>query len=259
MSDTYGRFIWYELATPDAEAAKAFYGTVVGWTSQDMASPEMTYTRLEADGVGVGGIMPLTADMRAAGAPVAWTGYVAVDDADATCAQVRKLGGAVHRPPGDIPGVGRFAIVADPAGAAFAVMAPAPMDAPPPAPAAGSPGTCGWRELAGGEPAQSIAFYGGLFGWRKDDVFNMGPMGDYLLFANADGQVGGMMKRPSQLPAPCWTYYFQVGDIDAGAARVAQAGGRVLNGPHEVPSGDWVLQAADPQGAMFALIGHKAA
>jgi predicted enzyme related to lactoylglutathione lyase len=258
MSDTHGRFIWYELTTPDAQASKAFYGAVVGWTPNDMVSPAFTYTRLETHGVAVGGIMPLNPEMLAAGATVAWTGYVAVDDADAACEKIRKLGGAVHRPPGDIPGVGRFAIVGDPGGAVFAIMTPAPAEAPPPAPPRGTSGTYGWRELAGGDPAEAIAFYGELFGWRKDDVVDMGPMGDYLLFSNQDGQVGGMMKKPDHVPAPGWLYYAHVDAIDAGAERVRQAGGQVQSGPHDVPGGDWVLQGLDPQGARFALIGPKA-
>ena len=66
-----------------------------------------------------------------------------------------------------------------------------------------------------------------------------------------------MMTRPDNIPVPLWLYYFQVGGIEAAAERVKAGGGQVLNGPMEVPSGVWIIQALDPQGAMFALIGDK--
>ena len=57
-----------------------------------------------------------------------------------------------------------------------------------------------------------------------------------------------------QSPTPFWLYYFNVPDINAAASRVTQSGGKVLNGPHQVPGGQWILQCNDPQGAMFALV-----
>jgi predicted enzyme related to lactoylglutathione lyase len=87
---------------------------------------------------------------------------------------------------------------------------------------------------------------------------DMGPMGSYRLFSNQEGQMGGMMTKPANIPVPAWLYYFQVDDIDAAAGRVKAAGGQVLNGPMEVPGGSWIVQSQDPQGAMFALVGAKA-
>lgn len=257
MSD-HGRFIWYELMTPDIEGAKAFYGDVVGWTATEMPGGDMPYWVLEADGRGVGGAMALGDEHEAAGVPPNWTGYVAVDDADASAAKATSLGGSVMRPPQDIPGVGRFAIVADPSGAIIAVMKPTPPEGGRPEALKDALGHTGWHELYGGATEASFAFYQALFGWTKDEPFDMGPMGVYQLFGNQDGRVGGMMKKPDNISAACWFYYFRVGDIDAAAGRVKAGGGQVLNGPMEVPGGDWVLQGRDPQGAMFCLLGKKA-
>jgi len=256
MSD-HGRFIWYELMTPDIPAARGFYADVVGWTASQMPGGGMEYWVLEADGVGVGGIMLLGDEQKAQGVPPNWTAYVAVDDCDAAVAKVTSLGGSVVRPAADIPGVGRFAIVADPFGAVLAIMKPTPPEGSRPDAPPGALGHAGWRELYSGPTDTAFAFYEALFGWRKDGAHDMGPMGTYQLFANQDGQVGGMMVKPEQVPAACWLYYFRIGDIDAAAARVTAGGGQVLNGPMEVPSGDWVLQAMDPQGAMFCLQGRK--
>jgi predicted enzyme related to lactoylglutathione lyase len=256
MSDTHGRFIWYELMTPDVARAKAFYGKLVGWNAQEMPSPGgggPPYTVVDVDGAGVGGMMPMMPDVPAPN----WTGYVAVDDVDASASRVAGLGGSVMHAPTDIPGIGRFAIIGDTAGAAIAIMTPVPPEGGRQPPPAGAKGTIGWHELYGADPAQGFDFYGQLFGWRKQDAHDMGPMGVYQLFGNQDGRIGGMMKRPDNIPAPCWLYYVQAGDIGAAAGLVKAGGGQVVNGPMEVPGGDWVLQAFDPQGAMFALVGVK--
>lgn len=257
MSD-HGRFIWYELMTPDTAGAKAFYVQLLGWDLEEMTGGDMAYT-LAGPGGGVAGIMELPADLKAAGVPPNWTGYVDVDEVDAAVEKARQLGGSVQAPPMDIPNIGRFAVIADPGGAVISIMTPAPMDTTPSMPTPGSPGTAGWRELYAADLESAFAFYSQLFGWRKDEDVDMGPMGVYRLFANQDGQVGGMMTKPAEVPVPAWLYYFVVDDIDAGAARVKAGGGQVLNGPMEVPGGDWIVQAADPQGAMFALMGKKAA
>lgn len=259
MSDFHGRFIWYELMTPDTAGAKSFYGKVVGWTSQDMPMEEGTYSVLQADGAGVGGMMMLSEEHKSAGVPPNWTGYVAVDDVDAAADKVKQLGGSVMRPPQDIPNIGRFAIVADPAGAVLAIMTPIPTDPPRPEAAAGTLGHASWHELYGAAPEAGFSFYADMFGWTKGDAMDMGPMGTYQLFNNRYGQAGGMMKRPDNVPVAAWLYYFQVGDIEAAAARVTGGGGQVMNGPMEVPGGDWIIQGRDPQSAMFALVGSKAA
>ena len=80
-------------------------------------------------------------------------------------------------------------------------------------------------------------------------------MGQYQLFNRGSRMIGGMMNKPpdmAQIP-PNWAIYFRVPDINAAAARVSANGGTVINGPMEVPGGDWVLNALDPQGASFSL------
>lgn len=258
MSD-HGRFIWYELITPDMAGAKRFYGDLVGWTAQDL--PPMgeaePYAIFSAGGNGVAGMMNLGAPMKAEGMPPNWTGYICVDDCDAAAAKVKALGGSVKREPLDIPGIGRFAIVADPAGAVFAIMKPIPPEGGRPEVPPGTLGHTSWHELFGGSPEASLAFYGEMFGWTAGEAFDMGPMGTYQLFSNQDGSVGGLMKKPDQAPAPYWNYYFKVGDIEAAAERAKAGGAQILMGPMEVPGGDWVFQGVDPQGALFSVQGHK--
>jgi len=129
------------------------------------------------------------------------------------------------------------------------------VDCTPPAAGSTAPGHVGWRELHAGNRETAFAFYAGLFGWTPKEAIDLGPMGTYQLFATGDGPAtGGLMTKPPQMPGPpAWLYYVTVSEIDAAAARIAQAGGQVLNGPHQVPGGAWILQGLDPQGAVFAL------
>ena len=254
MSNDHGRFIWYELLTPDLDAAKRFYADVVGWTFQTLPMPGGAYTIIEANGVGLGGAAPLSDEHKAAGVPPNWTAYVYVDDCDAAADKARSLGGSVMRPPSDIPGIGRFAIIADPHGAVTAIMKPIPpSDARPTIPR-GTLGHANWHELYAGDAEADFAFYKALFGWTEVGAHDMGPMGVYHLFGNADGEVGGIMTKPDQIPVACWSCYFEVDDADAAAERIKRAGGTVNMGPMDVPGGSRVLQGVDPQGANFAVL-----
>ena len=256
MSDPQGKFCWYELMTTDVAAASRFYETVVGWSIQDSGLAGMSYSVLSVQGAGVGGLMALPET----GVRPGWLGYVWVADVDAAAEQVKTAGGAIHKSGTDIPGVGRFSVVADPQGAIFYLFKDAGGERPP-MPAPWTPGLIGWHELHAGERESAFAFYAGQFGWTKGEAFEMGgPVGVYQLFATGpEGAVGGMMNKMDAVPMPFWLYYFCVENIDAAAARVTGAGGQVLNGPHEVPGGSWIVQGMDPQGAMFALVGPKVA
>jgi uncharacterized protein len=256
MPQSPNNFIWYDLMTTDAKAAEAFYSKVCGWRTQDSGLTDRSYTILSVIEIPVGGLMPIPAEAAANGARPAWNGYVGVDDVDGFAERVTQAGGSVHRGPEDIPGVGRFAVVGDPFGASF-VLFKGSTDAQPQPPAPGTPGHVGWHELYTGDLEQAFAFYSGLFGWSKSEAVDMGPMGIYQTFATDAVQVGGMMKKPETVPASAWLYYVNVEDITAAADRVKQSGGQIVNGPHQVPGGSWIVQGCDPQGAMFALVGPQ--
>ena len=114
MPNSRNNFVWHDLMTTDTKAAEAFYSKVVGWRAQDAGMPDRSYIILHANEIPIGGLMPVPPETAAAGATPFWNGYVAVDDVDAFAKRVTQAGGAVHRGPEDIPGVGRFAVVADP-------------------------------------------------------------------------------------------------------------------------------------------------
>ena len=259
MSDLHGKFVWYELMTTDTTAAAEFYTSVIDWTTEDMSGGGMDYTVFNVVGAGrgVAGMMPIPDELKASGMPPNWTGYVAVDDVDAMAQAFVDNGGSVRRPPSDIPGVGRFSVVADPQGAVLIVFKPVPMDNPPPEPTM-TPGFAGWNELNAADGPSAFEFYSKVFGWTSFDKMDMGPMGTYQIFAQNGQMHGGMMTKTDDVPVPCWGYYFIVGDIDAAVDKVKAGGGSVINGPMEVPDA-WIIQCLDPQGAMFALTGPRMA
>src|SRR3954447_20463164 len=152
--------------TTNTGAAKAFYGAVVGWGTQDVPMPGMTYTLFTVGETHVSGLMDLPEDARNRGAPPSWVGYVAVDDVDATAEHAKRLGGAVHVPPRDIPNVGRFSIIADPQGATLGLLFRASNPGQDHPPELGSAGRAGWDELLATNRETAFACYGELFVYR---------------------------------------------------------------------------------------------
>lgn len=118
-----GRPSWFELMSNDRAKALPFYAAVFGWTTSDMdMGPMGTYTLFHNGGPNpVGGCMQIGAECG--GMPSCWTLYFTVADCDAAAAKAQKLGGKLCHGPMDVPGVGRFAFLSDPAGAMFAVIA----------------------------------------------------------------------------------------------------------------------------------------
>ena len=241
-------FIWHDLVTSDVAAAKKFYGDVMGWTFE-LQPPNYTITL--AGGAGMGGIMDIPADMK--GMPPMWTGYVFTPDVDATCKEVVNLGGKIYRPAWDVPNVGRMSVIGDPAGAALMVMQPFSAE-PQKSPAPGTVGTVGWNELYTSDLSVAWDFYSKLFRWTKGTPHDMGPMGIYQLFQIDGKDAGGVMKKMDSMPMSMWGYYFNVEGMDNAVARVKKAGGKIVNGPMEVPGGQWTVNAQDPQGAFFSLV-----
>jgi predicted enzyme related to lactoylglutathione lyase len=266
MTNQHGDFIWYELLTSDADAAGAFYGKVVGWTSTSAGQPGMDYRFFSSgdgsdDKDGVGGYMAITPEMAAGGARPAWVGYICVDDVDQTITKLTAAGGSVMMPASDIAGVGRMAMVADPQGAPFYVMKGASEGGESHSFAALDPkvGHCAWNELSSADPEVAKSFYGKLFGWVKDGDMDMGPLGKYEFLKVNDGRfaLGAVMPKMPEMPVSMWTFSFRVADIDKAVETIKDCGGQLLQEPMEIPGGDFSLTAMDPQGAALGLVGPK--
>jgi predicted enzyme related to lactoylglutathione lyase len=84
----------------------------------------------------------------------------------------------------------------------------------------------------------------------------MGEMGEYR-FLDHHGQRIGALCGTMPGRQPSWRYYVRVPSIAAAKATIERQGGTVAMGPHEIPTGDWIIIGADPQGAEFALVGGE--
>lgn len=256
-------FIWYELMTSDADAAAAFYGSVVGWSfsGRDPAAP-MDYRQItRSDGGGQGGVLQLSAAMQAEGARPAWVPYLHAGNFDLALAAILADGGMQFSPRMDIA-EGSFAMVADPFGTPFYLMQPNPPEGQPDAvsdvfsPA--KPQHVRWNELHAPDPAGAKAFYTKHFGFTFTESMPMGDLGDYCFFDQGAIRPGAIMQRQDPAQPPLWTLYFGVPDIHAAAAAITAGGGTILFGPHIIPGGEYNIIARDPQGAQFGLVGPGA-
>lgn len=265
MAHPAGSFIWYELMTPDANAAARFYGAVVGWRIACQADPQAGGPdyRLIArdDGGSAGGVLQLTPESQAQGAHPAWVAYLHVADVDLAVQAINDDGGRTLMPKMTLP-VGEIAMVADPTGAPFYVMKPVP---PPGLPDAVSdvfavdrPQHVRWNELRSTDPTRARAFYARHFGFGFNESMPMGPQGgDYRFIDHGGLRLGGMMQAADDAGPSAWTFYFGVPSALAARRVVESHGGTIVTDLHPVPGGDWALIATDPQGARFGLVGPR--
>jgi predicted enzyme related to lactoylglutathione lyase len=255
-STLLGRPLWYELMTTDMKGAEAFYRKVVGWTSSPFDGAPQPYTMFNRGGeIPVGGLMTTPEGVNA---PPFWAMYVGVPKLEDAAAHIKRLGGSEGSPVIDVPNVGRMQMMTDPQGAAFYIYEPADSEQPP----EGAPevGQASWHELMTTDAPAAMKFYNEVFGWQPSEAMDMGEMGTYQMFNRPHGMIGGMMNKPPEMAnvPPNWQIYFRVSDLDAAVERIKANGGQILNGPMEVPGGDRIVNAMDPQGAAFSLHERKA-
>lgn len=245
---TTGRFVWHELHTGDRAKAMKFYGQLLGWETKEVPMGPETYGLCLHDGKDVAGIMTSKAP---ANVPPHWLPYIAVEDVDASAKQAKDLGGKILGAPMDIPNVGRFAVVADPQGATFAIYKgakPYPEEQTPP-----PVGAFCWEELSTSDPEAAAKFYAALFGYTIESV-DMGPMGTYRILKSGDRQRAGIMKSMPQGPQqPHWLEYVAVKDVDAATRNAKELGAKTLFGPQDIPNVGRFSVIGDPTGAAIAL------
>jgi hypothetical protein len=250
-----GRPLWYELMTTDMKAAESFYGDVVGWKTKPFEGAGQPYTMFDRGGdQTVGGVMTRPDEMKA---PPFWAMYIGVPNLEETADKIKKLGGRQHTEVITVPNVGRMQLMMDPQGAAFYIYEPASTDHPHEA--APEVGQVSWHELMTTDWTAAMTFYQEVFGWEPTQKMDMGDMGTYQMFNRPHGMIGGMMNKTPEMAnvPPNWQIYFLVPDVHAAAERIKANGGQILNGPMQIPDGDWIVNAMDPQGAAFGLHSKK--
>ncbi|WP_405793898.1 VOC family protein [Streptomyces sp. NBC_01506] len=257
---TPGTPCWVSLMVHGLGTTQDFYGALFGWKFVRVAGPEPlgAYVRGVLDGQEVAGIGQLAPERRL---PLAWTTYLATDDADATAEAIRCCGGTVGVGPLDAGVNGRVALASDPAGAVFGVRQQGKArTGGGTAVAEGVPGhgTPVWNELLTHEAAWVGTFYRSVFGY---DVEATGRDGADVLTLRLDGQavatLHGVGEGLGRVRGAYWMTYFEVDDTDAAALRVAELGGHVIDPPWETPTGR-VATVTDPEGAVFSVVRSTA-
>lgn len=246
-------FIWYDVMAPDMRVAEQFYAAALGWRAADAGVAGMEYAILFSGEQPVGGIMPAPPGFVL---PPMWTGYIHSPDVDGDTRRAAEAGGTVFQDPLDIPGVGRFAVIADPGGALFSIFQPAG-GAPMAQASFTAASHVGWHDLRAGDGEAAWEFYSKLFGWVTTETMEAMPGVPYRMFVTGGEQAGGMMTMRPGATAAHWTFFFNTDAIDAAAARIEKAGGTVTLAPMEVPGGQWIIEAKDPHGAGFGLLADR--
>ena len=245
----HGQFIWYELTTPDVDAAKEFYWRFTGWGTQAF---DNDYTMWTTGGVPVAGLFRLSNEKRQQGIPPNWMPYIESDNVDETATKAVSLGGRLVQGPDDIPGTGRFAVLQDPQGATFGVYRSSRG-------MSGWDGTAvvgrfSWHELMTTDRVAAFAFYSALFGWGINGEMDMGGGEMYSMFGHGEKMYGGMYDATGDMAGmrPFWLVYIHVKDVGTAVAAATKAGATVQRPQMDIPGGSIAI-LGDPQGAGFAL------
>lgn len=243
----HGSFSWTDLATPDAQASKAFYGGLFPWEYTDNPIPDDGVYVMATIGGRAAAAMFETSERHPA-----WASYVTVDDVDAETAKAGELGATVFAEPFDVMDVGRMSTIQDPTGAVFCLWQARTSIG---AEIVNGPGALSLNQLNTSDPEAAERFYGELFGWRFESVGDADN--PYFGIYRGERVNGGMMPLPPGAPMPShWLAYFGIDDLDAAAGQIGSAGGTLMVEPREVPGGR-ILVAQDPQGAFFALFAGR--
>src|SRR5215468_8369927 len=246
-----GSFCWIELATSDQNAAKKFYGSLFGWTPNDMPmGPGETYTIFRLEDRDAAACYTLRKEQVAQHVPPNWMIYILVDNVDASAAKVAPLGGTVIVAPFDVFEAGRMAVIQDPTGAYFCLWQAKQNTG---IGIAGVHGTLCWADLCTSDTQAAEKFYAGLLGWK----FEAGEKDSsgYLHIKNGEHHIGGMPPAKHLPPGvpPHWMAYFWADDVDVTANKAKEMGANLCVPPMSMENVGRLSIIGDPQGAMFAI------
>jgi hypothetical protein len=250
-----GEFCWFELSTTDQDSARAFYRGLFGWDSADEdLGAQGVYTRFSIDGKEVAATSLLQPDQSANGVPPNWMIYVMVANADETASRVSAAGGTLINAPFDVDALGRMALIADPAGATFAIWE---AKSHPGIGVTRVPHTVCWAELTTPDVTGATKFYGSVFDWKffgKEDGTPVGP-DDYTHIINNNHMIGGLPSASTRHPgiAPHWMIYFEVANCAAMVEKAYELGASVLLNTTAIGDTSAIAVLADPQGVVFGL------
>ncbi len=248
-----GKDVFVMLVTPDMAGAKAFYAGLFGWQFRDVPGMRFPYAAAYLGSQMVGGIVQRDPPAGQQRQP-AWLGYFSVPDVAGAVAKTTSQGAKVLAAPLVLPGFGTRAVLADPQGAVFGVLASASGDPPD---VLKPVGAWIWRSVVSGDPAAEAAFYHSVLGFQSMALPAAGPGdGQHLLLVSENYARATVNAFPAGRPAthPHWLNYVRVEDAGQAVARATALGGHVLLAPRPDRHGGMIAIVADPQGAPVGLL-----
>lgn len=247
-----GNFCWPELATPDSGKAKTFYRGLFGWQPVDVPSAGGTYTLLQLRGLDVAALRTMSDTERTQRVPSHFMTYISTASADASAEIAARSGGTVLHGPFDVEGIGRMALIRDPAGVVFALWEARGHIG---ARLVGEEHTLVWSELVTRDPAGAQAFYASLFGWTWQRSAN--SPAEYYQIQHEGRSIGGLLPMSGDwwgnVP-PHWMPYFGVRDCDAAVRTAGTLGGGAAVPGTDIPGVGRFAVLRDDQGAHFSVI-----
>ncbi len=232
---------WIDYGAAEPDAAKAFYGELLGWTWIGGDPEYGGYLNAEKDGGQVAGLGPLMAE----GDPPSWTTYFATDDAAATAERIRAAGGTVVVEPMEVGPLGTMVIALDPQGNAFGLWQAGEHTG---VQRFNEPGSLVWNEAAVEDAAGAQEFYTAVFGFEWDPMEGM----DYATFRTGERPLGGLGPVQPGLPTG-WTVCFAVASADGAVTAVESGGGKVLHPAEDSQFGRFAV-LEDRWGAAFSVM-----
>jgi predicted enzyme related to lactoylglutathione lyase len=238
-----GRFVWHELVTPDVEAARRFYGELVGWQidtpARDASQP---YAYLTKNGQRVGGVVLRPGPH----VPPHVLGFVSVLDVEGTLDRARERRGALLVPPMQTQ-FGRAAVVQDPQGASLGVCRAADGDAAESR--RSEVGTFAWDQLNTSDAETACRFYTNVFAWQREPVPSKR---DLSAFTHGGKPLAGLLQAPQGTFAQ-WLAYLSVERLERARVLVKQLGGAVMVESVELAGTGQACVIQDNVGTILAL------
>jgi predicted enzyme related to lactoylglutathione lyase len=245
-----GKWVWADLVTLDVARAAEFYGSLFGWTYETYGpddDDQQSYTLIFSKGVPIGGMVFSERHAQSSRPQARWVGVVSVVDVDATAKTASANGGKVLVAPMNTSPRGRTALLADPEGAAFAVLRSSTGD---PEDYLAEPGEWLWFELWADDVQSMGAFYKSLAGYEIATGSTTSERGGIHLTAGGFPRAG-ILPKPAKV-ASTWVPYVRVVNVADTVAKARAAGGRIVIEPTSA-RGTTVALLVDPTGAPLAV------
>jgi hypothetical protein len=245
-----GKWVWADLVTVDVARAAEFYGRLFGWTYETYGGGDdaQSYTLILANGVPIGGMVFSERHARSSRPQARWIGLMSVVDVDAAVKSASSNGGRVLSAPMNTSPRGRTALLADPEGAAFAVLRSSTGD---PEDYLAELGEWLWFELWADDTASMATFYKALAGYEISTPSTAGERSGTVQLKTNGVSRAGVLPKPAKVPST-WVPYVRVADVAETVARARTAGGRIVIEPMTA-HGTTVALLIDPTGAPLAI------